>query len=336
MLDPSFDSSIFFNAEEKKPRFDKRLAGALVGLALFFLAAGYVFFLSPPSDFPVGSSILIPSGWGLSQTAAYLKQEHIIRSEYSFKVFSVLFGTVKNISAGDYEFPAGESVWQIARDLGTGSHRSPASKVTIPEGMTIVQISKLFSAEDFPAFDQKEFLKLAKGKEGYLFPDTYIFSPDITAAQVIQTMSDNFAKKTADAESESVAQKKKFSDVLIMASILEEEANDDKSMKIVSGILWKRLKLGIPLQVDATLKYVTGRGTSQLTESDLAMKSPYNSYTNAGLPPAPISNPGTAAIEAALNPTSTAFLYFLTDNKGVMHYGVTLADHAANKQKYLQ
>jgi len=200
--------------------------------------------------------------------------------------------------------------------------------------MTVSEIAKIFEGH-FPSFDKESFLKLAKGKEGYLFPDTYFFGADATAESVIAAMSANFSARTADAEKETAAKKKKWQDIVTMASILEKEANDPQSMGIVSGILWKRIRLGMPLQADSTLTYVTGRGTSELTASDLAMKSPYNSYANTGLPPGPISNPGLVAIEAALNPASTPYLYFLTDSKGIMHYAADLEAHAANRQKYL-
>lgn len=334
MLDPTFDKTLFLNQPASTP-FRRRIMGGLFATALCVILSLYVFLISAPADFPANTTLLISPGWGLTQTALYLKEKHVIRSKFAYKSFVVLFGTVRNISAGDYFFPVPENVWQIARDLARGNHRSPLSKVTIPEGMTIAQIAKLFPESAFSLFDPKQFLALAKGKEGYLFPDTYYFSADLTASSAVQEMSDTFFKKTRQEEEQSLASGRKFSDVVTMASILEEEANDDQSMRIVAGILWKRLKLGIPLQVDATLKYVTGRGTSQLTESDLALKSPYNTYIHAGLPPAPISNPGIAALEAALNPSVTPYLYFLTDTKGAMHYAVTLDQHVANKQKYL-
>ena len=332
-LDPSFDPSVFFN-EQPKPRFSKRIAGAVIAGFLCIAFALYSFCFAAPGNFPAGKQISVSEGSSLSQVATILHDDGVIRSAFLFKSFAYLFGGARNVSAGEYLFQDKASVWTIAERLTNGEHGVPVTKVTIPEGMSVAEISSLF-AEKFPSISAKDFRKLAKGKEGYLFPDTYFFESNVTASSAIQAMSDNFATRTAEAEKESAAAGKKFSDVITMASILEKEANDTQSMAIISGILWKRINLGMPLQADATLTYVTGKGTSELTEEDLKSKSPYNSYVNAGLPPGPISNPGLVAIEAALNPSKTPYLYFLTDSKGKMHYAATLDEHAANKQKYL-
>ena len=108
-----------------------------------------------------------------------------------------------------------------------------------------------------------------------------------------------------------------------------------ESRQIVSGILWKRLSLGMALQVDASFKYINGKGTKDLSLADLKIDSPYNSYLYKGLPPTPICNPGLGSIQAALTPTQTAYLFFLTDKTGNMHYAKTYAEHLLNKQKYL-
>jgi UPF0755 protein len=107
-------------------------------------------------------------------------------------------------------------------------------------------------------------------------------------------------------------------------------------MQIIAGIVKKRLELGMPLQVDATLEYERGKGSSDLTIKDLQADSPYNTYTNKGLPPTPISNPGTVALLAALHPKQTPYLYYLTDAKGNFHYAKTFEEHKRNKALYLR
>ena len=121
-----------------------------------------------------------------------------------------------------------------------------------------------------------------------------------------------------------------------MASLLEEEARQTPTRRTVAGILWKRLDLGMPLQVDATLRYLLGKSSHELTREDLEYDSPYNTYKDAGLPPGPISNPGLDAILAALRPVETAYLYFLTDSEGNIHYARTFEEHVANKAMYLR
>lgn len=124
-------------------------------------------------------------------------------------------------------------------------------------------------------------------------------------------------------------------DIIVMASILEGEAKTREDMEIVSGILWKRIEIGMPLQVDTSFVYILGKATEDLTLSDLEVKSPYNTYLYKGLPPGPISNPGLDSIRAAVNPTTTPYLYFLTGNDGKMYYARTFDEHVKNKQKYL-
>ena len=121
-----------------------------------------------------------------------------------------------------------------------------------------------------------------------------------------------------------------------MASIIEKEARTMETRQIIAGILWKRLELGMPLQVDVSFKYINGKTTKNLTLADLKIDSPYNSYLYKGLPPTPISNPGLDAIKAAISPTKTDYLYFLSDRKGLMHYAKTYQQHLQNKELYLR
>ena len=177
---------------------------------------------------------------------------------------------------------------------------------------------------DFENFDKKEFLEKTAGLEGYLFPDTYLFLPGAETEQIIGTMRDNFQKKAGD-----VGQ-----DTVIMASLIEKEVPDSDDRKIVSGILWKRLEIGMPLQVDAVFPYITGR--QKVLSDDLKIDSLYNTYFYKGLPPGPISNPGLDAIEAARNPKESPYLYYLSGRDGKTHFAKTFAEHLKNKEKYLK
>ena len=126
-----------------------------------------------------------------------------------------------------------------------------------------------------------------------------------------------------------------LSDVIIMASLIEEEARTDDTRRKVSGILWKRLQKGMPLQVDGVFPYIFGDKPYDLTNGDLLIDSPYNTYKYIGLPPTPISNPGLAAILAAVTPITTPYWYYLSDRDGNMHYAVTHDEHLVNRVKYL-
>ena len=236
--------------------------------------------------------------------------------------------------SGDYYFSHKESLYTIVRRITKGDYEIMPIKVTIPEGSNVYDISTIF-LNKVDTINPIDFLNEAKSKEGYLFPDTYFFLPTVTSDQIISQMSENFTTKITPLSAEISASGRSESQIIIMASILEEEAQTDTDRRIVSGILWKRLDDGIPLQVDSTIRYVTGKTSSELTVADLQSDSPYNTYVNKGLPIGPISNPGLESIEAALNPTSTNYLYFLSDASGTMHYAMTLKQHDENRKKYL-
>ena len=207
--------------------------------------------------------------------------------------------------------------------------------VTIPEGYNARQIGETF--EKFGIFSKEDFLKIAQKEEGYLFPDTYRFYKDAKPEDVAKKMRENFNKKiTPEIFAEIKKNKKTLSEVIIIASILEKEVNTTEDRKIVAGILWKRLDLDMGLGVDASLTYVLGKTSSELTADDLKFDSPYNTYRYRGLPPTPISNPGLDAILAALRPKLSPYFYYLTGKGGEAHYAKTLEEHALNKFKYLR
>jgi UPF0755 protein len=125
-------------------------------------------------------------------------------------------------------------------------------------------------------------------------------------------------------------------EIITLASIIEREANSETSMRMVSGVLHNRLSIDMALQVDAVFEYAIGRGSAELTESDLLLDSPYNTYTRAGFPPTPIGNPGMVAILAALNPIQHNYLYYLTGTDGEFYYAETFDRHRQNKARYLR
>ena len=207
-------------------------------------------------------------------------------------------------------------------------------RVTIPEGFNVRQIGeRLEEAGLFPAED---FIKLAQRKEGFLFPDTYEFYGHAKPEDVISKMKENFDRKLSPYLPEAEREGKTLHEIIIMASLLEEEAKTTEDKKIVAGILWKRLGSGAALRVDATLTYVTGRASHELTDADLKLNSPYNTYRYPGLPLAPISNPGLETIDSALHPASSTYWFYLSDKDGKLHYARTFEEHKANRLKYLQ
>jgi len=307
----------------------------LIAAIIFFVLAGFSgFFLSAPKNFPSGAAIVIEKGTGLAEISDKLKKEGFIKNKYAFALYARVFNKSKKIKYGKYLFNEPVSIFSLLSRFTKGEFGFKPVKVTVAEGLTIKDIADLFlavkppsgglTAKIFENFDKEEFLEKTKNLEGYLFPDTYLFLPFAEMEQIIWTMTDNFKKKAGDVGK----------DIVIMASLIEKEVPDSDDRKIVSGILWKRLELGMALQVDAVFPYITGE--QKVLLDDLKIDSPYNTYLHKGLPPGPISNPGLDAIEAAKNPKESPYLYYLSGQDSKTHFAKTFSEHLRNKEKYLR
>ncbi len=305
------------------------------GLAVFLLFGVYYVFMRSASGFPENSVVTVGRGVTVSQTASFFKEKHFVSSATLMSFLVRVLSRGRGAIAGDYYFPAPESLFRVSLRIATGDYAREKVKVTIPEGSTAKEIAKILDAA-LPSFDSNAFLAAAKGHEGYLFPDTYQIPVGMKPDDIVMMMETDFTTQTRPIADKIAAFGKPLADVVTMASILEGEARLLPTKQIISGILWRRIALGMPLQVDAAFEYINGKNTSTLTLADLKIDSPYNTYIHTGLPPTPISNPGLDSILAAVTPTKTNYLYFLTDANGVMHYATTLAEHNANKAKYLQ
>ena len=145
-------------------------------------------------------------------------------------------------------------------------------------------------------------------------------------------MTAQFEKKIKDVELGG----KSLEEIIIMASIIEKEASGDDDRKLISGILWKRQSIGMALQVDATFKYILGKESRDLTVADLKVDSPFNTYTNKGLPPSPICNPGLKSIMAALEPETSPYIYYLHSSDGNVYFAKNFEEHKKNKANYLK
>ena len=280
--------------------------------SLVFLCLFYFFLWSAPRDFPVGEVVAIEPGMSLRNISALLKKDQIIRSRVAFEYSVIILGGEKHIVSADYVFPNKLPVWQIVWSIIKGEHRLPAVSLTIPEGFNLNQISDVCVSK-LTNFNQNQFLAEAKSLEGYLFPDTYFFLSNAKVEDVIKLMNDNFEKKITPFLPKISSKGLTKQEVVAMASIIEREASGDNDRAIISGILWKRIKLGIPLEVDAAPE----------------------TYKTKGLPENPIGNPGLLAIEAAISPQNSPYLYYLHDKDGNIHYAITFAEHEANIKKYL-
>lgn len=284
----------------------------VLGIIALFLFS-YFLFLSAPSNFPTGTVFRVEEGMSLRGLSLKLKAEHIIRSRVAFEGFVVIYGAELHVLRADYYFENKLPVYEVARRISKGEHHMAPISVTIPEGFDAVQIGEV-SASKLVNFNKSKFLLEAKILEGKLFPDTYFFLNTDTEEDVIKLMSENFEKKISPLRPAIIASKKAEREIIIMASIIEREAKGDADRVFISGILWKRLSMGMPLQVDAAPE----------------------TYRTKGLPKNPIGNPGLEALQAAISPQSSPYLYYLHDKNGNIHYARTFGEHINNKFKYLQ
>lgn len=301
----------------------------LIGAVLITIV--YTSFLSAPAGFPRGHVVTIPEGVSIREAARILDSESAIRSAELFTVLAQLFDKGSGIQSGTYEFSERLSLFGVLDRVLTGNTGASLVRVTIFEGLTVRQMAEVYEAA-LTDFDTARFITLAREHEGYLFPDTYFFSPHTTPEGVVRAMRAVFDEKVATIQEEIDAFGRPLEDIVIMASILDREARLYETKQIVAGILWKREREDMPLQVDAVFGYIFERETFSPTFDQLEIDSPYNTYKNLGLPPGPIANPGLDSIRAAVNPVDTPYFFYLTGADGRMHYARTFDQHVANRR----
>jgi UPF0755 protein len=302
-------------------------------VCLFVAAILYdVSFKAPIAAVP-DTFVKLEKGVGVTAIAEYLKEEEVIQSPFWFKAFSVLSGTHRSLVSGYYFINEPQSVWGVLSTLSNGEHNITPSIVTIPEGANINEAAILIDRK-LPLFNRDVFFELLK--EGYVFPDTYFFFPHSDTEEVVGIISRNFDEKIKHLGEDIEDSGYTLDEILTMASIIEEETYKSEDRPLVSSVLWNRISLGMALQVDVTFQYINGKNSYTLSKADLKEDSPYNTYTNRGLPPTPISNPGLDSIEAALFPAEdNDYLYFLSDRQGNIYFADDFEGHKQNRLRYL-
>jgi UPF0755 protein len=277
------------------------------------LTGGWHLFFAAPANFTPGTVVTIARGTPLPAIASELSESHVIRYPSLLRLALRATGASASVQTGVYRFAAPEDLFTVAHRLAAGDYGLPPVRITFIEGVTMAEAAAEV-ASAFPNLSADGFASVAAPEAGYLFPDTYLFQPSDDASTIVARMRANFDKKVAPLLGAVNTSGHSLADIVAMASIIEKEAATDTDRHIISGILWHRLAIGMPLQVDAARE----------------------TYSHPGLPEVPICNPGLDAIEAALEPTKTAYLYYLTGRDGLMHYATTYAGHQANLQKYLR
>lgn len=314
-------------------RFVERvLPLSFLGGVLFFLF--YFLTIGAPLTFPAPSYVRVSEGQSVREVGEELAEKHIIRWPLLFSGAVRVFGDNQKVVAGEYFFSSAQNLLTVARRLANGDFELTPVRVTIMEGSTARQITDILG-EKIPDFDSARFLGLAQDKEGYLFPDTYFIYPGEFPETVIAQMTNNFDAKIAQASTTIEASGRTVEELVIMASLLEKEAPDLESRRMIAGVLWERIRRGMPLQVDAVFPYILGKNTFEVTLEDLQVDSPYNTYKYKGLPVGAIANPSFTSILAAATPKKSNYLFYLSDLDGNFHYSTTYEQHLRYKARYL-
>jgi UPF0755 protein len=310
---------------------DEILAGSFL-FALFFSIL-WIIFTGPVGSLETPHSIIIEKGDSLKKVSELLKEEEIIKSRTIFNSLVILKAGDDKVVFGEYLFNEKPNMFEVVSRITNGDYGIDTKSVTLYEGSTVRQMGNLLD-DVFERFDKDVFYQLTEGKEGYLFPDTYIFLENAQAHEIIEVLESSFDERLSEINKEIKGSQYSLEDIVIMASIIEREATAE-SRQEVSNILWHRIEIDMPLQVDATFIPINGKGTFDLTLADLKEDNPYNTYVNKGLPPGPIANPGIKALIAAAHPEPTDNLYFLTGRDGEMYYAESFEGHVRNKNEYL-
>jgi len=306
-----------------------------IGILFSILIIGYVFFLfSPPLSKAKTERFVIKLNTPEEKVIKNLYSHGYIRSPSLFKLFLYLRGWKGKIKPGGYEISKGMWAFKIADILVN----HPAQKwVLLYEGLRKEEIAERIGKQlGWEEYQKKEFLR--NGKEGYLFPDTYLFDLDSSGKEIAEKMMAHFNEKTKDFLKE--AKKKNISPhtLIIFASLVQREAAHEKEMPLIAGIIWNRWLKGMNLEIDATIQYALGKPGNWwpiISKEDYKIDSPYNTYIHRNTPPTPICNPGLTAIKSVIFPEKTEYLFYLHDQSHQIHLAKTYEEHLNNIKKYI-
>jgi UPF0755 protein len=314
----------------------------LIAIIVVTFIASYLIYregtLPVNKDDKTNKIFVISKGESISTIAQHLANEGLIRNRVIFYAVVKQKGYDKKIQAGDFRLSPSMNLYQLSETL---THGTLDKWVTVIEGLRKEEIAQIVAKEfDIP---ESEFIKDAP--EGYLFPDTYLIPRDASVSSIVQIMTNNFSKKlTPDLIEKGRKLNLTKEQMITLASIVEREAQTPEDKQKVASVLLKRIRSDWPLQSDITIQYILGYQPKEKTwwkkdiyYQDLEIESPYNTYKNKGLPPAPVCNPGLTSIEGVANAdSSTPYYFYIADKQGVMHYARTKEEHDKNVEKYLK
>jgi len=296
-------------------------------------------------------TVEVKPGTSFYSFSLMLEEKEVVKSAFVLRQLASTKGVDRKLSPGKYVFKTGSDYEEVLKIIEHGP-QVELVKVVIPEGFSNQQIASRM--EEVLGVEKERFLKLANtGKpvfvdqfsflknvpvnslEGYLFPDTYYFRKDESVEVIISRMLENFARRaTSIGLLNNQKNEKGIHQIVTMASIVEKEAKLEDERPLIASVFYNRLKKGMKLQSCATVEYILGFSKPRLSNEDLKIDSPYNTYLYSGLPPGPICNPGLSSLKAALNPAQTNYLYFvLIDDSGKHYFAETYQEFLKVKSK---
>jgi len=283
----------------------------------------------------------------IDAVAEILHANHLIEYKQLFKFYCSISNASNKIAAGSYELSTDYDYRALVKKMNQYSGAAVEVEVMFPEGYTMMQIfekmeeNKVASVEDLMdaaknfsynySFLNTDELGEQNRLEGYLFPDTYKFYAYMEPSSAINKFLDNYRRRvTPEMEAQAAAMGRTMDEIIIIASLIEKEAGADSERSTIASVIYNRLAQGMPLQIDATVLYATGKQEIDQEAGDLDVDSPYNTYKVTGLPAGPISNPGLASIKAALYPEKTGYLFYALDTATQTHrFFKTYNEHQA-------
>lgn len=326
-----------------------RIAGGIavaVVLVVAAVIAWSLYSLYGDRSHPAQSTqVIVPRGATFADIARELAEAGIISNATSFRLLARVEHADVDVHAGAFRFTPHQTAAEVLRALLTGGAQI-ATWVTIPEGFTASEIAArlqsagVASGTNFQQYFLTTPLEVdgtkTRNLEGFLFPSTYLIPLDATGPQIEKQLTDEFFKKLPpDAVARANALHVTVPQAVTVASLVEREAKVDSDRPVIAGVIYNRLRLNMPLQVDATIEYALPQHKTELSFGDLKIQSPYNTYLHAGLPPTPIANPGAASLEAAFHPAATDALYYVYCGNGHHVFAKTLSEHQANVARCL-
>jgi len=308
---------------------------------VWYLACLYI----PLGQGSVVTEISFPPGSGIRKLANDLKAGGVIRSSWHFVLMTRLRGNAHRLKAGDYRVSDAMTPGIIMGKIVSGE--VDYRKFTLPEGYSMYQAAELLEQKGY--FSKEVFLRKCRDSEflsflglkessveGYLFPATYNLLRGGSEEDLLEQMVEQFNKSYAAIKGAEGEHRLSRHEIVTLASIIEKEAVTAEERPIISSVFHNRLRIGMPLQSDPTAVYGVRAFTGKVSKADIERVSPYNTYLNKGLPPGPIGNPGRDAIQAAMNPADTDYLYFVARQDGTHHFSRTLDEHNRAVVQYLR